>query len=332
MNPVQLGSLPQQSIEQQSQSNFSTQSRREKTENFLTQVLPTALSLGLEASQTARAKGSYRGSATAAATTSSASGLTQIAGTSASSMMAIVGGIMGAANIALSWGRSTPAAGAANGLAVGAAIGTVICPGIGTAIGAAAGTLVGGLLGCIKTGKHRDQRVRDSVRDFLVQQQVLAPDYTISLADGSRYNIGIDGGPKAEFGGRRPYEVDFSNPLAQYAVSWINPLIDLLSQGNEKVKTDFTGYFANAALSNASSLDDVRANVAMILSQFGVTDELLYQGVIQSGQTGRIPVETARAYLSGIDERRDPTFNPRNHGMRPLPESSDTPDIEETAS
>jgi len=322
MNSIQLGSLPHYSSDQPSTLSARTPNRAEKAQSFLTQVLPRALSLGLEATQMTRVKTGYQGTAALPTTTSSASRSTQIAGSLANSILAVLGGVSGAANIALSWGRSTPAAGATNGLAVGAAVGSLICPGLGTAIGAAAGTLVGGLLGCLKTGKHRDQQVRDSVRDLLVQHQVLAPDYTIALADGSRYNIGIDGEPKAKFGGRRPYEVDFSNPLAHYAVSWINPLIDLLSQGNQKVKTDFTGYFANAALSNASSLDDVRANVDAIMAQWGITDELLYQGIMQAGRAHRIPAETVRAYLSGIDERRNPTFDPIDDTMNSAPDGS----------
>lgn len=282
--------------------------RQEKTNSFLSEVVPMALTMGLQgaAGATSAQSGRASGIKSAISTESAAAAASTASGWSSAG--SILQGIMGAANIALSWGRSTPAAGATSGMAVGATIGTCIAPGLGTAIGAAVGALAGGLIGSIKTGKHQDQVARDQVRAFLQQQGVLDSSHSIKLADGSLYNIGMDGGPKAEFGGRRPYEVDFNNPLAAYAVSWMNPVIDLLSQGNEKIKTDFVGYFANAAMSNATSLDGVRNNVGAILQQFGVPDEALAQAVIQAANSGQLNQETAVAYLNGIQERNDPRF------------------------
>lgn len=195
-------------------------------------------------------------------------------------------------------------AGAANGLAVGATIGSIV-PGIGTAIGAVAGMVVGGLIGSITSGKHKDQKVRDAVRENLLSAGIIDDNYSIGLADGSRYNVGIDGGPKEEFGGRRPFEIDSSNPMAQYAVAWINPLVHLGIGGNEKIKTDFVGYFANAAMSNAKTLEDVRDNVHAIFGQFGVNDETLSRGIVSAAQQGLLDEQTAMAYLGGIDERRN---------------------------
>ena len=210
-------------------------------------------------------------------------------------------------------GKKTPGAvihtnSPAGGKAAGAMIGTMITPGIGTAIGAAIGTIAGGLLGSIKTGKHKDQKVRDQVRDLLMEKGVIDSKYTIGLADGSRFNIGYDGGPKKELGGRRPYEVDTSNPFAKYAISWLNPVVAFLSQGNEKVQTDFVGYLANAAMSNAKSLDDVKANVGAIIKQFGLDDDKLVQGIAQAAEGGAIETEIAKAWLNGVRERTTPDF------------------------
>jgi hypothetical protein len=133
---------------------------------------------------------------------------------------------------------------------------------------------------------------------------ILDANYQLTLADGTLYNMGRDGGPRAEFGGRRPYEVDLSNPLMKYAISWINPLIDLITQGNKKLRTDFVGYFANAAVSNAKNLDDVRQNVSAIMQRFGVDDQKLAQGIIAGVKAGTIDPAVAPAYLNGIAERR----------------------------
>jgi len=299
--------------------------RKEKTNSFLTEILPMALDLGLKlgetegktstgaVSKTASAKGGKAAGAAGAAgamgTTGTMAGLGSMA-----SWAGIAGGLLGAADIAMNWGRSTPARGAASGSAVGAMIGTMITPGIGTAIGAAIGAIGGGLLGSIKTGKHKDQKVRDQVRALLMERGVIDSKYTIGLADGSRFDIGYDGGPKKELGGRRPYEVDAANPLAKYAISWLNPVVAFLSQGNEKVQTDFVGYLANAAMSNAKSLDDVKANVGAIIKQFGLDDDKLVQGIAQAAEGGTIDTEIAKAWLNGVRERTTPDFDGDTRG------------------
>ena len=142
------------------------------------------------------------------------------------------------------------------------------------------------------------------MRAALVERGVIDRDYTITLANGSKYDIGIDGKPRAEFGGRRPYDVDFNNPMTKYAVSWLNPLVALMSGGNQKVQTDFVGYFANAALSNAKSLSDVSENVNAIMKQFGVTDEALFKTIVSAEKTGQLDSETAAAWVNGMNERR----------------------------
>jgi hypothetical protein len=293
-------------------------SRTDKANNFLTEVLPIALNLGLNLkgadSKTTRkdtkeTQVKSSGAAGAAGTAGAAGVLGEMAGLGTmTSWASIAGGIMGAADIALHWGRSTPTRGAASGSAVGAMVGTMICPGIGTAIGAAVGAIGGGLLGCIKSGKHKDQKVRDEVRTFLMEKGVIDSNYSIGLADGSRFNIGYDGGPKKELNGRRPFETDMSNPLTKYAISWLNPIVAFMSQGNQKVHTDFVGYCANAAISNAKSLDDVKANVNAIMKQFDLNNDRLVQGIVKAAEAGQIDTESAKAWLNGIRERTTPAF------------------------
>ncbi len=276
--------------------------RAEKAQSFLAEVLPSAIQLGTNALDSQTSRNSRTGSGPILATASPSANT--LGASALSKATSLIGGLWGATNLIQNWGHSTPIAGATNGMAVGATIGSFVAPGIGTAIGAAAGILVGGLIGCITSGKHRDQQVRDAVREKLQGAGILDNTYSIGLADGSRYNVGLDGGPKAELGGRRPFEVDFSNPLARYAVAWINPLVHLGIGGSEKIKTDFVGYFANAAMSNAQTLTDVRNNVLAIFDQFGVSDEMLGRSIISAAQQGVLDEQTAVAYLGGIDERR----------------------------
>jgi hypothetical protein len=261
----------------------------------------------------------WEGTAASASVASSGASIATAAG-SVGSAASIAGGIYGAIQLGINWGKSTPAAGASSGMAVGATIGTFMCPGIGTAVGAAIGAIAGGLIGSITSGKHKDQKVRDSVRAMLQQAGVINSEYQIRLADGSSYDIGKDGGPRKEFGGRRPYETDPNNPMTAQTIAWIDPIVALFSQGNTKVHTDFVGYFTNAALSNAKDLNDVRNNVNAIVSQFGITNEQLVNALASMAQSGQLDRNTAQAWINGVVQRVDPRFK-----APPMPETPNTP-------
>ena len=288
-------------------------SRSEKTADFVSSALPTAILIG------ARGLSAAGAGARVSSTT-----LSSTAGTlgPAASVASIAGGILGAIQIGMNWGKSSPAAGASSGVAVGATVGTMFGPGLGTAIGAGIGALAGGLIGCITAGKHKDQKVRDSVRSSLVDMGILNSDHQLQLADGSLYDMGKAGGPRAEFGGRRPFEVDFLNPLAHYAVGWMNPIVALLAPGNSKIATDFTGYFANAALSNAKDLTDVQRNINSFLGRFGLSNDSLAQGITQLAQGGYIDQGTAQAWIEGIHQRMSPSFRGDFEMTQPKPETN----------
>jgi hypothetical protein len=287
------------------QSNYGSSSqpmtRHEKASGLFGSALPAGILTGLQALNSPAGLGLR----TAASASSSA---LPAAAATVGSAASVTGGILGALDLAMNWGRSNPAAAATSGMAVGASIGTMFFPGVGTAVGVGVGALVGGLFGCITTGKHKDQQARDSVRDVLVQGGILNSDYQLQLADGSLYDMGKDGGPRAEFGGRRPYEVDLSNPLAQYAIGWMDPIIGLLAPGNTKIRTDFVGYFTNAILGNAKDLNDVRRNVDFLLGKFGLSNETLANGIDHMRRMGAIDQNTAQGWIGAIQQRMDPAF------------------------
>ena len=276
--------------------------RREKSADFLSSALPIALlgsMRGLGGISAQNGAALPAASAAQAALTSGALGV----GGAASSALSTTGGIIGALQLALNWGKSSPTAGATSGLALGASIGTAMCPGLGTAVGAGLGAIFGGLIGAITCGKHRDQKVRDVVRQELIQLGVLNTDFALPLPDGTSYDMGKDGGPREEFGGRRPYEVDLSNPLARYAIGWVDPLVQLLAPGNTKIRNDFAGYFANAALSNAKTLADVKMNIDYFVKKFGLTDESLVSGIAQMARGGYLEQSLAQAWVDGVVQR-----------------------------
>lgn len=279
----------------------SPMTRGGKTSHLFGSALPTALLSGLQALNTPSGIAARAGTTLPVGTFPTAAARL---GTAAN----VTGGVLGILDLVTNWGRSSPAAAASSGMAVGASIGTLFAPGIGTAIGIGVGGLVGGLFGCVTTGKHKDQKARDSVRDMLVQGGILTPDYQLPLPNGSLYNMGKDGGPRAEFGGRRPYEVDLSNPLSHYAIGWMDPILALLAPGNTKIRNDFVGYFTNAILSTAKNLDDVRTNVDFFLRKFGLSDQTLANGITQLARAGAIDGHTAQGWIGGIEQRLDKTF------------------------
>jgi len=127
------------------------------------------------------------------------------------------------------------------------------------------------------TGKSDAQLLRDDFRGLLKETGVADNDYNVTLADGSQFNIGLDGKTKYQNVGenidkkktRNAWDVDFSNPLAEFAVKQINPMIQNIYKGADgKLNIEqYTGMLVNAATSNAKSQDDVIANINAMLGK-----------------------------------------------------------------
>lgn len=127
------------------------------------------------------------------------------------------------------------------------------------------------------TGKSDAQLLRDDFRGLLKQTGVADDNYNVTLADGSQFNIGLDGKTKLQNVGenidkkktRNAWDVDFSNPLAKFAVDQIDPMVRNIYQGADgKLKLEqYTGMLVNAATSNAKSQDDVIANINAMLGK-----------------------------------------------------------------
>jgi hypothetical protein len=133
----------------------------------------------------------------------------------------------------------------------------------------------------IKKGKHEDQIQRDSIRDALAQNgvaEVIDGSHHITLNDGTKFNIGLDGHSKfTGFDGQAQiangFEVDHTNPMAPQVIAWLGPLGKIVGGGNDKVGGDFTTWLANAAMSNANGdLEVARENVRNFYRQFQFTN------------------------------------------------------------
>lgn len=217
----------------------------------------------------------------------------------------------GGYEIVKNWGTRDPLGRAVSGATAGAGI-AALGSGVGAGalsgswagpIGMAVGAVAGGLLGFISAGKHKDQLQRDAVRDALQNSGIIDSRWTIGLADGSRYDIGKDGRPSAEFGNRRPYELDLADPLVRDVIGLVNPFVAVLVGGDKKLQSDFTGYFVNAALSNAGGdIEKARSNVLAIFGQMKIAPEEVVSGLGQLAAAGSLTREELQAMLGGFRE------------------------------
>lgn len=266
------------------------------------------LTLGEIADMALQGLGVKSGAGTAGRTLSSAAG-GAIEGGSESSIGSLAGKFMGAAGAAYcayglfkNFGKSDPVTGAVQGASVGGYLGSVI-PGVGTAIGALVGGVVGAVMGLFHTGKHKDQIARDRVRNVLQQGGMIDENYCLTLADGSKYDIGKDGGfelQSTDGSLRHAYDVDFKDPRAAKVVGFVNPLMAVLTAGNKKLQSDFTGYLVNAALSNTQDIQGAKDNVLTFYRQSGISAPQLQQTLQSMLQQGVISQSEFAAYMGGV--------------------------------
>lgn len=174
---------------------------------------------------------------------------------------------------------SNAKASAMGGAEAGAGVGFMVGGPVGAAIGLGVGALAGGALGHIGGAKSQVQQQRDDIRKGFQALNIADQNHLVTLADGSTYNIGLDGhamltNQGANLDGkteRHPYDVDFSNPWAVAAVPTIKSLaMQMLGEkATQKQIDDTTGMLTNAVTSNAKSLADVNANIAAIQARAG---------------------------------------------------------------
>lgn len=128
----------------------------------------------------------------------------------------------------------------------------------------------------ITGGKSDAQEMRDMFRKDLRNEEIADKDWNVTLADGSKYNIGLDGKAKLQNVGenidkkteRRVWDVDFSNPLAKKAVDLVNAKVMERYGGIKGVAPEqFTGMLVNAITSNAKNEQDLMANYNSVLGK-----------------------------------------------------------------
>lgn len=196
---------------------------------------------------------------------------------------------LGTAGAAIGAGVAT--LGVATGAVAGASMGSAV-PVVGTIIGAAVGALVGFAAGSFGSSKSAAQMLRDKWRDALEKTgfaQKVNGSHHVPLADGSTYNIGVDGKNKlTNLDGTQRYtfDVDWSNPIAAEAIPEAH-LLTIASGLDPSVNqkglwTTAVSQMVNAATSNAETSEDASNNFRAMLAsaqmnpvQLGLRIEML---------------------------------------------------------
>jgi gas vesicle protein len=173
---------------------------------------------------------------------------------------------IGIYNYIKNYGQLDPKTRVLTGASLGASVGFTF----GGPIGAGIGAVVGGISGLFKTsGKPKEQKERDQMRKMLQQGGILDDKFTIGLADGTRFDMGIDGKKREEWGGRHYFEPDPADPLAQKTFTIFKELANQMFQGNDNLVNSLAGYLTKASLSNANGdQNKVQENIKFIISQF----------------------------------------------------------------
>jgi hypothetical protein len=200
-------------------------------------------------------------------TSSKITGTESVPGSTTASLGAtIINAGVGIYDYIRNYGQMDPKTRVVSGMTLGASIGAYFGP-----IGAGVGAVIGGLAGLFKTsGKPKEQKERDQMRKMLQQANIIDNKFTIGLADGSRFDIGIDGKARAEWGGRKYFEPDPSDPLAQKTFQVFQQITSQLMGGNQNMASSLAGYLTKAALSNANGdakivQDNIKALMAQLM-------------------------------------------------------------------
>lgn len=193
-------------------------------------------------------------------------------GATAVSAGSVVGTAAGVAGVALGanqvykgWG-----VGGSAGMKNGALGGASMAAGL-YALGATnpyllAGVVAVSVLGNVaKTGKHGDQVQRDGVRAAFQKNGLIGDDYNITLADGSKFDIGVDGrggkhavtNPDMLAGAHKgkikelsAYDIDYTNDLDYAAGMGGTTLSRLISGGKSTAIDQMGGAIGNGSLGN----------------------------------------------------------------------------------
>lgn len=172
------------------------------------------------------------------------------------------------------------------------------------------------------SGKGAAQQERDALRNFGTdiglfvvgegegedENGLQSGFHHVELADGSFYNVGIDGDNKIQNYGINPvngeterftFDIDWSDPRAAQAVSLANP-VALMAFGQNAPA--MMGHLVNAATSNNNSLSETKRNIRHQASQLGVDYQQGLRLLEQHRQVGNVSDQEYFVFVNSWNE------------------------------
>jgi len=168
------------------------------------------------------------------------------------------------------------------------------------------------------SNKPRDQKIRDRMRQFGAEKSLFVlPDrefaeangvkegsHQVQLADGTYYDVGVDGNARLENYGtnvdgedtRRAADIDWSDPRTSETVGMLNPFLDIV-YGEFGVK--LMGQMTNAATSNNNTLSGTKENIKAFVESTGLTYEVGINVLKRHYEQGKLTTDVYYAYLNG---------------------------------
>ncbi len=179
------------------------------------------------------------------------------------------------------------------------------------------------------SGKGEDQQQRDVVRKMLKESGFLgdpkAEDWNLENPDGTSFDIGKDGGARLE-DGRRYSDVDTTKQGA--AIGAVNPLAYIITGGDEKLATNFAGYFTNTITQGegATNPETARLNALDKYKKAGIdTPDKAIAKIDELLKSGKIDEEKAAAFKGGIASVFSPSAPTTPSGSATRPATTSAP-------
>lgn len=227
----------------------------------------------------------------------------------AGSLLGTVAGVtsfaLGAQQVYKNWGTGGKA-GAVNGALGGSAMAGGLY-----ALGATNPFLLGGVVavsvlgGMAKTGKSADQQGRDAIRSVFQKNGLADNKYQVSLSDGTKVDVGIDGGGgrhswadksrrvdgHSDKGDLHVWDIDYTNDMDFSSGMMGTTLSRLMSGGRTKAVDQLGGQLGNAGLGNvgygkemtSQNFDKVAANFRGMFAQAGIKSKADAYALVNQG-------------------------------------------------
>jgi len=159
------------------------------------------------------------------------------------------------------------------------------------------------------SAKHEDQIYRDRVRKTLRDNNFTDTDHNIVFNDGTKFNMGLDGGYR-DANGLRQFDAgaDALEPGSWKGniIANLNPLGRIIGGARAKSAEDATGYFTKAALTGVDNEEAAMGRVRELYAKAGFTPEDARKSIDEMEKLGKdteggIDKQLADIYRRSID-------------------------------